>query len=81
MIDAFEARLKERREEIGALGFGDRLPAAFAELREQRLAYSGRLQALNRSRATRLPSVLKLLSQGRYRRFQGFKSAIKDLIT
>jgi hypothetical protein len=81
MIEAFEARLRERRDQIEAMGLAERVPAALAQLREQRLAYAGRLAALGRSRPMRIAAVARLLRDGRYRQFHGVRSAIKDLIT
>lgn len=81
MIEAMETRLTERGANIEALGLADQLPTALLRLREERLAYAGRLAALGKGRLQRLPAVIRLLREGRYRSFHGYKSAAKDLIT
>jgi glycosyltransferase involved in cell wall biosynthesis len=81
MIEVFQKRLDERRPELETLGLIDRVPVALAELHDQKKAYSSRLEALGSNRAIRVFAIARLLLAGRYRRFQGIKSALKDLVT
>jgi hypothetical protein len=81
MIQAFEARLHDRRDLIAKMGLASAMDSALRSLRDQRLAYAGRLAALGHDRIMRIPAIIALLGRGRYRQFQGIRSAIKDLVT
>lgn len=73
-------RLLERTDALIALGLATRRDAAIAELKAEQDDYSARLACLERGRGVRLPMVLAMLRGGKYDRFQGYKSAIKDLL-
>ncbi|CAA9529357.1 MAG: Alpha-L-Rha alpha-1,3-L-rhamnosyltransferase [uncultured Sphingomonadaceae bacterium] len=76
-----EDRLLERRDALVALGVGDALAGAVRELEAETRDYAARLACLDSPRASRPPMVLNMLRNGTYKRFQGYKSAVKDLIT
>ena len=78
-IDALLARLA--RPEATALAAPGTLAANVAAMRAERADYAARSDALGRSRVLRAGPVLRLLAQGRYRRFSGATTALKDLLT
>lgn len=78
-IDVIMERLAERRAVIEAQGLGASFESAQRALKEERAGYSARLACLQRSRMRRVPALLKMLADGTYNQFQGYKSALKDL--
>jgi glycosyltransferase involved in cell wall biosynthesis len=79
-IDLILERLAARRAELDALGLSARYEPARAALMQERYGYSVRLECLARGRIMRVPLILKTLLTGGYKQFQGYKSALKDLV-
>jgi glycosyltransferase involved in cell wall biosynthesis len=79
-VDLLLERLGTRRDELKALGLAARYEPAREALERERDGYTVRLECLNRNRLARLPLILKTLLTGRYKQFQGYKSALKDLV-
>lgn len=79
-IDLQAERLSERSDQLAAAGLAEAAVHALATLDGERRDHQLRLDALRRSRATRPAAVAHMLLGGHYRRFQGWKSAAKDLI-
>jgi glycosyltransferase involved in cell wall biosynthesis len=80
-LDLIVARLAERRSIIARRGLDQSYEFAQRELQKERAGYAARLSCLERSRSRRVPAVLKLLQDGTYNQFQGYKSALKDLLS
>ena len=61
------------------------VPGAFASnvatLRVERADYAARSAVLTRNRLLRIPVIMRLLRQGRYQRFSGLTTAIKDVLS
>ena len=78
-IDALLARLA--LPEAAALAAPDEFDANVAALKTERDDYAARSAALDRHRLLRAGMILRLLMQGRYRRFSGKATALKDLLS
>lgn len=78
-IDAILARLGTT--EAAALADPAALRAAIVALQGERADYAARSAALGRARPVRVAAVLGLLASGRYRRFSGPMTALKDLLS
>lgn len=78
-MDALLARLETRA--AAALAAPGALAAKVAALQAERADYAARSAALARGNVARVPAVLQLLAQGRYRRFSGAITAAKDLLS
>lgn len=78
--DFIVRHLVEKAAVIEHLGLGDRLPGALATLRREAEDYRARAACLDAPRIRRLPAVLRMLKEGRYDRFRGYKSALKDMV-
>ena len=79
-IDIKRTRLIERRYDFEMLGLGDRIDPALADLERQESDIRTRVDMLRTPRFRRFPSVLRFWAAGRYSRFSGWKSAVKDLV-
>lgn len=73
-------RIAGNRALIEKLGFGGAVDAALRSLVAEASAYADRLACLGHSRATRFPHVVRMLRGGTYTHFQGYRSALKDLV-
>lgn len=80
-IDALLARLELPGGAAATLAVPERLADGIAALKAERADYAARTAALRQGRLLRIVSVLQLLSQGRYRRFSGPITAIKDIVS
>lgn len=72
--------LLERRADIEALGFGDRIDYFLKNMEKDENDIRRRIEFLKTPRYRRFPAVLSFWMHGRYRRFAGWKSAVKDMI-
>jgi glycosyltransferase involved in cell wall biosynthesis len=79
-IDTILVRLTNRGRAVEQLGLGDQLPSARRALERERDGYAARLECLSRGRIARMPLILRNLRAGGYRQFQGYRSAVKDLV-
>lgn len=79
-LDLQRERLEDRRDALAALGLTGATERALVELRAQREDTEARLRALSRPRLARPLVVARHLAAGRYRRFQGWRSAAKDVL-
>lgn len=79
-IDMEIARLAERTSDLAALGLAQASRHALDALAAERGDHEARIHALDRGRAVRPFVVARHLAAGRYARFQGWKSAAKDLL-
>lgn len=79
-LDMESARLIERAPELEALGLGEAGRRALATLAGKRRDYEVRIHTLDQGRLVRPLAVARQLATGRYRSFQGWKSAAKDLL-
>lgn len=79
-LDLQRERLEDRREALAALGLAEASERAVSELRAQRDDTEARLRAISRPRVARPFLVARHLAAGRYRRFQGWRSAAKDIV-
>lgn len=79
-IDLEIERLREREAELHAMGLRDASRRALSALAAEREDLEARIATLGRGRATRPFVVARHLAQGRYARFQGWRSAAKDLL-
>lgn len=77
--DALLARLATPA--AAALAAPAALMAGVAALQAERADYAARRAALTHGRLSRAPVILRLLAQGRYRRFSGITTAVKDLVS
>jgi glycosyltransferase involved in cell wall biosynthesis len=80
-IDALLARLEIPDGAATLLAVPNVLAASVAAWRAERADYAARSAALQRNRVLRAGMVLRLLAQGRYRRFSGAATAIKDVLS
>jgi glycosyltransferase involved in cell wall biosynthesis len=78
-IDALLARLA--MPAATALAVPGTLATTMAAMRAERADYAARRDALARGRVSRAGLILRLLAQGRYRRFSGATTAIKDMLS
>lgn len=78
-IDALLDRLA--KPEAAAIAHPGALASGTAALRAERADYAARHAALALGRLRRGLAVLRLLTQGRYRRFSGVATAAKDLLS
>lgn len=79
-IDLQIERLIERRDQLAAGGLAKAAERGLRVLGADRRDHQLRLDALRTPRAGRVPAVARMLLGGNYRRFQGWKSAAKDLV-
>lgn len=79
-IDLEAGRLREREAELEALGLGNASRGALDALAAERRDHEARIYALDQSRLVRPFVVARHLAMGKYARFQGWKSAAKDLL-
>lgn len=79
-IDLERARLVERAAELEAIGLGEAAARALRTLDDKQRDYEARIHALDQGKFVRPFVVAQHLAQGRYRDFQGWKSAAKDLL-
>lgn len=79
-IDLQAERLGERRGQLAAIGLAEAGERGLHRLAAERLDHQLRLDTLRLPRATRAPAVARMLLRGHYGRFQGWKSAAKDLV-
>ena len=79
-IDAIIARLQDRRAEIAAFAPESRIAAALTDLTAERDDYAARAALLQRGGAGRLAGATRLLATGRYGRFSGVRTALKDVL-
>lgn len=70
----------QRRAELEKLGLTDRVEPLLHELQSEETDIRARLALLRTPRLRRAPGVIAFWASGRYRRFTGWKSALKDLI-
>lgn len=73
-------RLIARAAELKALGLSEAGKRALVTLAEKRLDYEARIRTLDTGRFARPLVVAQQLAKGRYRNFQGWRSAAKDLM-
>lgn len=78
-IETLIARLGT--EVVIAMASPDVLVASVATLRAEQADYAARCAALQHGRVIRAGKILRLLMQGRYRRFSNGITAIKDLLS
>lgn len=78
-IEALLARLAA--PEAAALAASGVLAASVSTMRAERADYVARLDALRHPRLLRAGLVLRLLAKGRYQRFSGAPTAIKDMLS
>lgn len=78
-FDALLARLETPA--ATALAAPGALATSLAALRAERADYAARSAVLARNRLLRAPTIAYLLMQGRYRRFSGLTTAIKDILS
>lgn len=80
-IDLEIARLREREAELATIGLADAGQRAIRLLEAERVDHQARIGVLDHPRLTRPLAATINLSKGRYRRFQGWKSAAKDIVS
>lgn len=80
ITEAAKAFYLGRRSGIEALGLARMIEPALAKLHRRESAIRTRVALLRTPRLKRLPGVLSFWAAGHYRRFSGWKSAIKDMI-
>lgn len=83
-IDGIEleiARLHERTVELAAIGLAQARRRAISLLEAERADHQARIGVLDRPRLVRPFAAAVNLSRGRYRRFQGWRSAAKDILS
>lgn len=79
-LDIEAGRLRERTDALEAIGLGEAGREALVTIAEKRRDYEARIHALDTGKLARPLVVAQHLAQGRYRDFQGWKSAAKDLL-
>lgn len=79
-LDIESERLNARAAELEAMGLGDAGRRALITLAEKRTDYEARIHTLNQGKLVRPLVIAQHLARGRYRNFQGWKSAAKDLL-
>lgn len=79
-VAATRARIADSTAALAALGLLDRQAAALADLDAHAVALSRRIDSCRRTRLARLPRVWQMWSQRDYRYFNGWKSALKDVL-
>jgi glycosyltransferase involved in cell wall biosynthesis len=78
--DTIIGRLVDRRDEIDALGLGGDYQTGLHTLTAERDGYAARRRCLQQTRLARIPTIVRMLRSGIYTQFQGYKSAVKDLV-
>ncbi len=79
-LDIEAERLRAREAELEAMGLGEAGRRALRTLADKRGDYEARIAALDQGRLVRPVAIARNLASGRYRDFQGWKSAAKDLL-
>lgn len=79
-LDIETARLIERAPELEALGLGEARRRALTTLAGKQRDFETRVHTLDQGRLVRPLAIARQLATGRYRSFQGWKSAAKDLL-
>lgn len=79
-IDLEIERLRTCEVELDAMGLGDASRRALGALAAERDDHEARIRALGVGRVVRPLVVARHLAAGKYARFQGWKSAAKDLL-
>ncbi|WP_206526864.1 hypothetical protein, partial [Paragemmobacter kunshanensis] len=73
-------RLREANSILASLGLSDRAAVAEAYIQGEQDRFSTRIHLLSLPRWRRWVSVIGFWARGGYRRFAGWKSAVKDMI-
>lgn len=79
-LDIESERLIARSAELDAIGLGDAGRHGLVTLAEKRRDYEARIHTLDQGRLVRPLAIAQQLAKGRYRNFQGWRSAAKDLL-
>jgi len=79
-LDIESERLIARAAELETIGLGDAGRRALITLAEKRRDYEARIHTLDQGKLVRPLVIAQQLAKGRYRSFQGWKSAAKDLL-
>jgi len=79
-LDIESERLIARAAQLEAIGLGDAGRRALVTLAEKRRDYEARIHTLDQGKLVRPLVIAQQLAKGRYRNFQGWKSAAKDLL-
>lgn len=80
MIKAKRDWIDFRKNDIAALGLGRKIAPFMQELDDEERDIRDRVALCGTSRLKRVPQVLSFWMSGRYRRFSGWKSAVKDAL-
>lgn len=80
-LEAVMSRLTDRCAAIVALGHGAQVLPALIALAAERADYAARVKLLARNRLSRLTGIAGLFAAGRYSRFSGMRTALKDAST
>lgn len=80
-LDTLLARLEASGQAAAELAAPGALAASLKAWRAERDDYAARDGAMARGRIIRISIVLRLLRAGRYRRFSGFMTAVKDVLS
>jgi glycosyltransferase involved in cell wall biosynthesis len=80
LANAMAERLAASEHLLTKLGLADRLPGALAYVERKCAALEARTKMISYSRLRRLPHWCKFAIGGHYREFDGWKSAVKDLV-
>lgn len=79
-LEIMRRRVLEGRAEFERIGLSGRIEPALSWIDEEARRYGGRIHLLSLPRYRRWLSVLGFWMRGGYRRFSGWKSAVKDMI-
>ena len=79
-LEIMRRRILDNRVEFERIGLSDKIEPALSWIADEAWRYGGRIHLLSLPRYRRWLSVLGFLMRGGYRRFSGWKSAVKDMI-
>lgn len=79
-VKATLIRIKERTDNLDAMGLGDSKAKAISVLTHHLNSLNDRIQVVTLSRLKRFPRVLEMWMRGSYGHFAGWKSAVKDIL-
>ena len=80
MISVKRNWVRVKQSQLEGLGLGDQARRLLLDLDFHEQVISDRIEMWRTPRLRRIPRVIKFFAAGRYRRFSGWKSAVKDMI-
>lgn len=79
-LKAVRDRLAERRTDLATMGVLDRVPSAVQRLDREMRCWDQRIVVVSTGHLRRFFMILRMYTMGGYKNFNGWRSAVKDLV-